>query len=295
MDELYARSEHAIAALQLGFAMLGMGALLGPRDFVSVFRVPRALFVGLGLQWLIVPLLAASVPDLMLVGGGVTVGLILVAAVPGGTMSNVFTHFAQGNIALSISLTALTTVASLLTTPLLLRIFAGEHLPADFEMPTGRIATEIGLILLLPLVTGMLAGARLGDEARERLSRTAIRISIAFIALLVVGAVASNRLDVTRYTATEQQSVLLLVTCFFVVSFGVARLARLPDADRAAIGIEVTLRNINLGVLVKASLFPASEGHPIGDAVLFVIAMYGGVQMMLAAIPIGLRRFGISL
>ncbi len=295
MDELYARYEHAIAAVQLGFAMLGMGALLGPKDFVSVFRVPRALLVGLGLQWLIVPLLAAFVPNLLAVGGGVTVGLILVAAVPGGTMSNVFTHFAQGNIALSISLTALTSVASLVTTPLLLRIFAGEHLPAGFEMPTGRIATEIGLILLLPLVTGMLIGARLGDAPRQRFSRTAIRISIFFIVLLVVGAVGSDRLDPTDYTATEQQAILLLVAFFFVAAFGLCRLARLVAEDRTAIGIEVTLRNINLGVLVKASLFPASAGDPVGDAVLFVIAFYGGVQMLLAAAPIGLRRMGISL
>ena len=143
MADLYAQTEHALAALQLAFAMLGMGALLAPRDFVTVFRLPRALLVGLSLQWVIVPTIAISLPLLFLVSPPVTVGLVLVAAVPGGTMSNIYTHFAKGNIALSISLTAVTTVAALFVTPTMLRVFAGDLLPPGFSMPTGEIALEI--------------------------------------------------------------------------------------------------------------------------------------------------------
>jgi BASS family bile acid:Na+ symporter len=271
-----------------------MGALLSPRDFVTVFRLPRALIVGLGLQWLIVPLIAISLPLVVSVSGPVTVGLVLVAAVPGGTMSNVYTYFAQGNLALSISLTAVTTVASLAMTPMLLRVLAGEHLPSDFTMPTAKIAGEIGIVLLLPLLLGMLIGSRL-DQRRERFSKLAIRVSVFFIVLLIAGAAGSDRLDPTRYSGSDQLAALALPVLFFVVAAGVVRIARLSGEDRCAITIEATLRNINLAVLVKASLFPARDAHPIGDAMLFTIALFGGAQMLIAAIPIVTRRFGISL
>lgn len=294
MDDLYAQYEHTIAALQLVFAMLGMGALLAPRDFVTVFRLPTALIVGLSLQWLAVPLIATSVPLLVPVSTGVAVGLVLVAAVPGGTMSNVYTHFAKGNLALSISLTAVTSVAALIVTPQLLRIFGGEDLPPGFDIPVREIAGEIGVVLLLPLMIGMLMGTRLG-AGRERFSKLAIRTSVFLIALLVVGAMGSDRLDFSHYSRGDHGAVLLLAVAVFGVAFAVVRLARLPAKDRTAIGIEASLRNINLGILVKASLFPASEAHPVGDAMLFVIAVYGGLQMLIAAIPIALARFDLSL
>jgi len=221
------------------------------------------------------------------------VGLVLIAAVPGGTMSNVFTYFARGNIALSISLTAVTSVAALFVTPLLLRELAGPHLPADFRLPTLGIATEIGLALLTPLLVGMLLGARLGPR-REAFSRLAIRISLLLILLIVAGAAASRRIDPTKHSGLEQLAVPLVGVAFFVVAAVVARAARLPAGDRAAIAIEVSLRNVNLAVLVKASLFPAREGDPIGDDVLLVLALYGASQMAIAAVPIALQRLGRS-
>lgn len=271
--------------------MLGMGALLSPRDFVTVFTLPRALFAGLFLQWLLIPALAVGLPNVMTISGPVTVALVLVAAVPGGTMSNVYTYLAKGNIALSISLTAVTTAASLVVTPMLLGALAGEHLPAGFSMPMGRIATEIAIVLLLPLLLGMVIGSRIG-ERRERFARAAIRVSVFMIIVLVAGAAGSDRLDPSRYSQNDQTAALLLGSLFFVAAVLVCRAARLAPEDRSAITIEASLRNINLGILVKASLFPASEAHPIGDAMLFALAFFGGVQMVIAAIPILTRRFG---
>lgn len=291
MDELYARTEHGLAMLQLGFAMLGMGALLRPRDFVTIFRSPRALAVGLALQWVAVPALASALPQLVPMTAGFTVGLVLIAAVPGGTMSNLFTHFARGNLALSISLTAVTSVASLFVTPLLLRTLAGQHLPPDFRLPTLRIATDIGLALLIPLLAGMLLGARLGPR-RAAFSRLAIRASLILILLIVVGAAAARRIDPTRHAGLEQLVVPLLGVAFFLVAELVTRVARLPAGDRAAIAIEASLRNVNLAILVKASLFPASGGDPVGDDVLLAVALYGGSQMAIAAVPIVLQRLG---
>jgi BASS family bile acid:Na+ symporter len=291
MFDRYAEYEYVLASSQLLFAMFGMGALLGPADFVVVFRRPRELLVGLGLQWVVVPALAVALVGLLDLPPGIAAGLALVASVPGGTMSNVFTYIARGNIALSISLTAVTTVASLATTPLLLRLLAGTHLPADFSMPVGRIAFEIGAVLLAPLMAGMLLGVLL-PARRERLSRWSIRVSFVCIALMVVGGAGAGRLDGTAYGWIGPAAVVLLCASFQVLAWLTTRLARLRAPERVAISIEVTVRNANLAVMVKASLFPAVSGvvDPIGDGMFFVALLYGGVALPLCMIPIVLGR-----
>lgn len=277
--------------------MLGMGALLSPRDFVSVLTAPRGLLVGLGVQLLVFPLLASGLGRALPVPPGIAAGLVLVAAVPGGTMSNVATYLARGNIALSIALTAITTVGSLVMTPLILRIFVGLHLPPDFEMPTGRIAREIGVSLLVPLALGMLIGARISDR-RAGFSRWSIRGSLFVIALMVIGAGGSGRLDPERYGAIGPVAILLLALVGQLVTLGICLLARVTREDRVAIGIEATIRNTNLGILVKASLFPAVVGviDPIGDGMFFVALLYGGAALFVAMplILVSRRRLAVS-
>jgi BASS family bile acid:Na+ symporter len=288
--EAYPRYEHLLASTQLAFAMLGMGAVLAPRDFVAVARSPRALGIGLAVQLVAVPLLATLLGLLLPVPAGIAAGLVLVAAVPGGTMSNVFTYFGRGNIALSISLTALTTVGALVTTPALLRLLVGAHLPARFEMPTASIALEIGVTLLVPLVAGMLFGVRF-PEWRGGFSRWCIRASLAAILVMVVGAGGSGRLDPRAYGAVAPIAVGLLALVFQQAAYAVCWLGRLEARDRLTIAIEVTIRNTNLAILVKASLFPATAGlDPIGDGMFFVALLYGGAALMLAALPVALGR-----
>lgn len=287
MLDQYADYEYALASSQLLFAMLGMGALLGPADFLDVFRRPRELVLGLVLQLVVVPAVAVSVVALLAVPPGIAAGLALVAAVPGGTMSNVFTYLGRGNIALSISLTSVTTAASLVTTPGLLRILSGTHLPADFEMPVGRVAFEIGAVLLLPLLVGMGVGAFLPTR-RDAFSKLCIRTSFFFIGLMVIGGAGSGRLDATAYGVIGPGAIALLCVGVQAIAWAATRAAGLAAPERVAIGIEVTIRNTNLALLVKASLFPAVAGvpDPIGDGMFFCALLYGGVALPLATIPL---------
>ena len=290
MFEAYPDYERLLASAQLALAMLGMGAVLTPRDFVGVVRAPRALAIGLAVQLVAVPLLASLAGVLLPVPSGIAAGLVLVAAVPGGTMSNVFTYLGRGNIALSISLTAFTTVGSLAATPALLQLFVGAHLPADFEMPTGRIALEIGAILLAPLAAGMLVGARF-TAYREGFSRWCIRASLAAILVMVVGAGGSGRLDPSSYGALAPVAIVGLAFVFQQAAYAACRLGGLPMRDGLAIAIEATVRNTNLAILVKASLFPATATpDPIGDGMFFVALLYGGGALLVAALPVALGR-----
>ena len=129
MFHLYAQYEYWLAASQLGLAMLGMGATLKVRDFATVVRSPKGIVVGTTIQIIGVPLLAALFLWGFKLDTGVAVDLALVAAIPGGTMSNVFTFLGRGHAALSIALTGVATLACLVTTPIILSLLVQQHMP----------------------------------------------------------------------------------------------------------------------------------------------------------------------
>jgi BASS family bile acid:Na+ symporter len=291
MFDWYPQYEYLLASTQLALAMLGMGALLAPKDFAQVVRSPRALAVGLGVQLIAAPLVAFGLGRVLPIEAGIAAGLVLVAAVPGGTMSNVVTYLGRGNIALSIALTAVTTVGALVTTPLLLRVFVGDFLPPNFEMPVARVAWEIGITLLLPLAAGMLFGMRF-PEWRGSFSKWAIRGSIGVIVIMVVGSAGSGRVDPEAIGSMGIFSILALTAVCQGVAWLGCLAARLDAPDRTAVVIEATIRNINLAVLVKASLFPAELGKvdPIGDGMFVTALMYGGFAFLFATPPVLLAR-----
>jgi bile acid:Na+ symporter, BASS family len=286
MFDHYADYEYHLAQVQLVLFMLGMGATLSPGDFAAVARKPRSLIVGATCQFVLTPFLAVLLNRWWDLEPGVAVGLILVSAMPGGQMSKLFTYLACGNVALSITLTGLGTLASLVTVPLMLDLLAEDYLRGShFEMPALAIVRDVACYLLLPLLGGMAFG-RLWPQSRLRFSRICIRVGLVFVAIMVVGSVLSGRVQPAAYS--WKVPVAILVFCV-----GAMQLSMLPfrvfgwsKADAVAVGIEVTMRNINLALLLKALLFPAADA--VGNAVLFVVLYYGGTAMV-AGLPLALR------
>lgn len=291
LGEIYVEYEYWFAAFQLVLAMLGMGATLTVDDFKDVLREPRAVTWGTLIQLLMVPAVAYVFIHSVGLVGGVAVGLALIAAIPGGTTSNIFTYMARGNVPLSISITGITTLACLLTTPLILGVLITEYLPADFIMPTTQIVTDIALTLLLPLGIGMLVLAYLPAHAGW-VSRWSIRASLFGILMIVIGSSSAGRLDIDAFGVANVIQVLAFIVGLTVVSWIATKFLRLGIRDRTAIEMEVVVRNVNLGVLIKASMFPVVVGgdNQIGDFVLFTVLLYGAVQMLVAALVITARR-----
>lgn len=283
MFDLYLSYEYYFAAAQLALAMLGMGATLRPADFADVFREGRSLLLGFAIQLVLVPVIAYLVALTLPVEPGIAVGLALVAAVPGGTMSNVITYLAWGNTALSISLTSAATLGCLVTTPIVLRALAASHLPVDFEMPAAQVAFDIGVCLLVPLAAGMVVGARL-PQIRKRFSNTCIVGSLIVILLMIIGSTGAGRIDPMAYGWVGPVAILGFAFLAQGAAIGLSRLARLSGPDRLAIGIEVTIRNTNLALLIKASLFPVTAGvaDPVADGAFFVALLYGGFALPVA-------------
>jgi len=285
--------EYGVASSQLFLAMLGMGALLTPADFVLEVKKPTGLIVGLSFQWLLVPLIAVAVGMLMPVPVGIAVGLILVAAVPGGTLSNILTLFGRGNIALSISLTSITTVAALVTTPLLLKLLISpEHLADNFSMPTGRLARDIFFTLIIPLMIGMTVRKLGSVPFVESFAHWMIRMSLAMILVMTFGAGGSGRLDPNAYGVIGVVALFVFCVAIQGAAFVACRLAGMKAAGILAVVVEVGFRNLSLAVAVKAVVFPAQAGvlDPIGDAVLFTALLYGGVSILMSVLAVFVNR-----
>jgi len=291
VGQLYLQYEYWFAAFQLVMAMLGMGATLSGKDFREVVQEPRSVTLGLVVQLVAVPLTAYLFLRLFGVEGGVAVGIALIAAVPGGTVSNIFTFLARGNVALSISITGITTLACLFTTPLILTLLISQYLPADFSMPRLKIIAEIALTLLLPLALGMLY-LYLYPRTAAVFSRWCIRASVFGILLIVVGSASAGRLDLEALGYDNLLLLVVFTVALAIVSRLTLALLRMNRKDASAIEFEIMVRNVNLGVLLKASIFPATAAGmaALGDIVLFCLLLYGGLQLIVGPLLIWLYR-----
>ncbi|MBX2848794.1 MAG: bile acid:sodium symporter [Acidiferrobacterales bacterium] len=293
MGALYLQYEYWLAAMQLTLAMLGMGATLTLKDFEQVVKYPQAVTIGTLIQLIFVPLVAFLFIKLLGIVGGFAIGIALLAAIPGGTTSNIFTYFAKGNIPLSISITGLTTLACLVTTPVILSLLISDYLPANFVMPTSRIISDIAFTLLLPLGVGMLLLVKLPKLA-PIISKWSIRLSLLGILLIVIGSISAGRLDLEVFGARNAVLVCLFVGLLWSTAWLLAKICGQVKSNRIAIEMEVLVRNVNLGILIKASMFPVvatnSAQGQIGDIVLFTILLYGALQMLIAALHISYSR-----
>lgn len=287
--DFYLQYEYQLAQVQLVLFMLGMGATLTVADFAPVFQQPRALCYGLVFQLILTPLIAVLVNWLAGLEAGLAVGLLLVGTLPGGTLSNVFTYISRGHVALSIALSACATVLAIGTIPLLLNLLAAEYVPPNFKMPMLEIIREILLCMLLPLAVGMQL-IRFGPTIAAPVSRWSMRLGFLLVVYMVIGSLGSGRVQPSQYGGR-----LLLTIVFFCVltqqlSMLWLRLRGWPTGIWVAIGIEATIRNAYLGLLLTEILFPADNPQlaALGSDVLFVVLVYGAVSLG-AVVPLTLR------
>jgi len=286
----YTTYEYTVAATQLVLCMLGMGATLTARDFLDIARRPFGVAFVVACQFLLFPLVAAILGATLPVSTGIAIGLILVTAVPSGAVSNILAYSGKGNVPLSITATAASTLTCLFATPLVLRLYAEAHLPADFQIPTGRILLEIVLYLLAPLLLGMGVGYY-APTIKQQFAKWMIRGSLVALAGLVVGSLASGRIDIGQFGWKVPLLIIALGVAKITIVDQVAQRLRFSRDDAFTIAIEVTVRNCNLAILLKASLFPPdSSPEAMGNQVLFTILFYAGAMLVISAVAILLRR-----
>ena len=308
----YGDYERYLSSSMLSLAMLGMGAMLTIQDFARVFLVAKSFSVGMVVHMALVPVLAAlflvligMVPDGF--GGlsgsgkiGIGVGIALVAAMPGGSASNILTYLGLGNIALSVAMTAIATLICLVSTPIVVELLVEDQIPGQFEMNALQIVRDIACFLLIPLALGMLIGAR-AEKIRETFSKLMVRGSLLLLGIIIVGSLGSGRLDLTQYGFMGPALVVLFCIAAQNMALLGSRAFRLPRQDVLAIVVEVTVRNTLLGLLLITSMFPTDLPLPpygpdpeaveaARNGCTFVVLFYGGVSFVASIIPINRHR-----
>ncbi|MCE9534637.1 MAG: bile acid:sodium symporter [Planctomycetes bacterium] len=290
MFEFYPAYEEHFAQVQLTLFMLGMGATLTVGDFAKVLRRPRSLGVAMLGQIVFSPLVALAIIYLFGLAGGIALGLILTAAMPGGATAKAFVFLARGSGPLAISLTVASTLAAIVTVPLTLQVCAGAYVPANFEMPMARIVRDVACFVLAPLAAGMYLGA-LYPRHRKAISRWFIRVGFLVVLAMIICALGSQRIKPGERGLIVPIAIIVFALLCMQVSMLPFRVFGWPRAETVSAGIEVTMRNMNLALLLKASLFPdrgPTDVANIGAEVMFVVLFYAGAAFFLG-LPLALN------
>jgi bile acid:Na+ symporter, BASS family len=239
----------------LAAIMLALGLELTTADFRRVVSQPRG--VGIGVLNLVVvsPALAFGLAQLFGLPAGLAVGLVLLGASPGGTMANVLTHLARGDTALSVTITAIGSLAAAITVPLYLELasrhFEAQALVGDIAMAS--IVVRVFLVTVVPVSVGMWLRHRWPDRVVAARPRVA-KLAAAVFVLVVAGAIASEHDTVLDNLGGVLGAVVALNVTALAISFTISKLARLGDRQATAIALELGIHNATLAIAVGSAL-----------------------------------------
>ena len=239
--------------LALAVIMVSLGLELTRADFRRVLEYPRGVAIGLLNLCVLSPLLAFAIAEVAGLTAVLAVGLVLLGASPGGTLANLLTHLARGDTALSVTMTAVSSVGALITVPLFLGLaadhFGGEV--GDIEMP--GVVARVFMITLVPLAIGMYLRERHPERVERIRGRVKQLALTAFVAVVAV-AVASEFETVTENFASVALATLALNVIAMSVSFAIAKAARLGDRQATAIAMELGIHNATLAIAVAGTI-----------------------------------------
>jgi bile acid:Na+ symporter, BASS family len=241
----------------LGVVMFGMGMTLSWRSFAEVARRPGTVALGLALQYSLMPLLAWVIALGLGLPPYLAAGLILVGASPGGTASNLICWLARGDLALSITLTTLSTLLAILATPFLTLLLAGERVPVPAEAMLGTIFKVVLLPVGLGLLVNALAGRRLAP-----VQHAFPLISVAAILVIIAIVVALNRDNLAVMGWTVAAAVILHNLGGLAAGYGLARLLGRDARTARTLAIEVGMQNSGLAVALAVKHFSAAAALP---------------------------------
>lgn len=260
--------------------MLGMGATLSIADFTRAFKMPRAVIAGLCLQFAIMPALGFAVAHLFGFPAEVAAGIILVGACPGGVASNVMSYLAKGDVALSVTMTAFSTLAAPLMTPLAMTTLAGAYVPVSFR----EMMISIINMILIPVAGGLLLNHLLRGRA-QWLYRLLPLVSMAGIVTIITIITANSRDQLITLGPALLLATALHNSCGYLLGYLGARACRLDERACRTVAIEVGMQNagmasglaINVLKSVNAAIAPAIFG-PLMNTSGSILASFWGAR-----------------
>ena len=262
-----------ILPLALAFIMFTLGLGLSISDFSNVFKKPKNFLVGLVSQLIFLPIVGLVLVIIWPLPIEIAIGIMLIAAAPGGVTSNILTFFAKGDVALSVSLTAVMSLLSAVSVPIVLAISIGligdSSLPESISL-TG-IALSMFLIVTLPVLLGMGVRSFL-NSLTLKIEKSARFISTLLFVLVLLGAILAERENVVSYFAQTGLVVLTLNILMMLIAFYWSGFFGTGMSQKKAIAIECGLQNGTLAIFVGTTVF--GGGLYIIPAATYSLIMY---------------------
>ena len=262
-----------ILPLALAFIMFTLGLGLSISDFSNVFKKPKNFLIGLISQLIFLPIVGLILVIIWPLPVEIAIGVMLIAAAPGGVTSNILTFFARGDVALSVSLTAVMSLLSAVSVPIVLAISIG--LIGDSSLPESIFLTGIAmsmfLIVTLPVLLGMVVRSFL-NSLTLKIEKSARFISTLLFVLVLLGAILAERENVFSYFAQTGLVVLALNILMMIIAFYWSGFFGTGISQKKAIAIECGLQNGTLAIFVGTTVF--GGGIYIIPAATYSLIMY---------------------
>lgn len=272
--------------LALAFIMLGMGLSLTIKDFKNIIIYPKAIALGLTNQLILLPVFGFALLQIFGLTGALAVGVMILAACPGGATSNLITHLSRGDIALSISLTAVSSFVTIVTIPLIVNFaiqYFGEE--GSITLPVLETIIQIMGVTVVPVSIGMLLKNRFPKLALSADKPVRIASAVIFIAVLLA-AILKEKDSILEFFIRSGPIMLSLNLLTLVVGFFLASILLLPKKQRLTISIESGIQNGTLGIMIAATLLKNSE-------MTIPIAIYSLIMFATSALIIFLANFKV--
>ena len=245
-----------ILPLALAFIMFVLGLGLTGGDFLRVIKQPRDFFVGALSQIILLPVIAFILVKIWPIAPELAIGVMIIAAAPGGVTSNLLTSFAKGDVALSISLTAIISLLCVITIPFIVLTSVGLLSSSNITQNISLLsmARDMFLIVTAPVILGMLL-RRFASGVALKLEPIAKKVSILLFVLVLLGAIAAERENVISYFAQAGLITLILNVVMMIVAYYIAQFLSSGTKQKKCITIECGLQNGTLAIFVATSIF----------------------------------------
>ena len=263
-----------IAPIALAFIMLGLGMSLAIQDFLRVIKIPKDFLVGFICQLILLPIVAFALIKLLTTPPELAIGVMLIAAAPGGVTSNVLTKFANGDVALSVSLTAITSLVSIISVPFIvfnsIDFLGVDNISKDISML--GISLKMFAVVTVPVIIGMLIKHFAKDFIHNK-GLLIQRISIALFALVFIAIYIEEWDNIVSFIVRAGSIALMLNITMMVLGYYAAKFFASGIAQQRCISLECGLQNGTLAAFVGTQIFDGSSMVFVVPAAAYALVM----------------------
>ncbi len=263
-------TQQSLLIAMIFFIMFGLGCTLSIRDFKKALANPKPVLVGFVSQYLIMPILAFTMAKLLNLSDAAAIGILIVACSPSGTTSSLFNYFAKGNLALSISLSTITTGAALVAMPILLSIYASPFTNSEIQINQGKVVGSL-LICLIPVVFGMLLKAK-SERWAKNMEETGSALGIGVIIFLVATWLPQNfekMMDPKQTNPAILISSIFLGLGGFLFGYYFSRVLGMNPRNSRTVSLETGIQNGPLAFAIIILSFGELHGPILWPALLY--------------------------